>query len=120
MQSITKNKTQRFHKVLKILFLSILAFNFSCSSESIMEELEENILVKQLFIYGGNITNGGSAQLTVGVLPNNANNKAVTWNVLDTSIAQVSETGLLTAISNGEVIVKAEAKDGSGVSAEKK
>ena len=120
MQSITKNKTQRFHKVLKILFLSILAFNFSCSSESIMEELEENILVEQLIIYGGNITNGGSAQLTVGVLPNNANNKAVTWNVLDTSIAQVSETGLLTAISNGEVIVKVVAKDGSGVSAEKK
>lgn len=119
MQSITKNKTQRFQKVLKILFLSILAFNVSCSNESVIDELPENILIESLNIVGDNISDGKSSQLRVNIFPNNATKKSVTWSVLDTSVAQISESGLLTAVSNGEVIVKVEAKDGSGVSAEK-
>lgn len=119
MQSITYIKKQRTLKVYRILLLSILTFSLGCSSDSVIEELPENILVESLAIYGSNITDGNSSQLTIGILPNNATNKAVSWSVLDNSIEQISETGLLTAIENGEVIVKVTAKDGSGVFTEK-
>ncbi|WP_439128058.1 pectate lyase [Polaribacter sp.] len=119
MQSITKNKNQRIKKVFKIFFLAILAINIGCSSETVIDELPQDILIESLVIYGGNITNGSTNQLTVGILPNNATNKEVTWSVLDNTIAEISENGLLTAKENGEVIVKVVANDDSGVSAEK-
>jgi hypothetical protein len=58
---------------------------------------------------------GGTLQLTAMVLPENATNTSVTWSVSDESIAAISESGLLTAIANGEVKVTATAMDGSAV-----
>ena len=60
-------------------------------------------------------TEGGTLQMLAEVLPSNATNKDVTWHVSDSAIATISTTGLLTAVSNGTVIVKATAADGSGV-----
>src|SRR6056300_21445 len=111
MQSITKNSKKRLKKVFRILYLSILAINLSCSSETVIDELPEDILVESLSIVGDNISDGKSSQLRVNIFPNNATKKSVTWSVLDTSVAQISESGLLTAGSNGDVIVKVEAKD---------
>lgn len=119
MQSITKNSEKRLKKVFRILFLSVLVINLGCSSETVIDGLPEDILVESLSIVGDNISDGKSSQLRVNIFPNNATKKSVTWSVLDTSVAQISESGLLTAVSNGDVIVKVEAKDGSGVSAEK-
>jgi hypothetical protein len=60
---------------------------------------------------------GGHLQLTSLVFPANATNKNVTWSVTNgTGSATVSESGLLTAISNGTVTAKATAKDGSAKS----
>lgn len=53
------------------------------------------------------------------VTPESASNKEVTWSVSKASVASISQTGLLTAVSNGEVRVIARAKDDSGVTAEK-
>ncbi|MGF7049567.1 hypothetical protein J2T13_004088 [Paenibacillus sp. DS2015] len=53
-------------------------------------------------------TKGGTLQLTTDVLPTNATNKAVTWGIQSgENYASVSETGLVTAIANGSVVVKA-------------
>jgi len=61
------------------------------------------------------ITAGGTLQMSAAVLPSNATNKAVTWSVTNgTGSATISTTGLLTAVKNGTVTVKASAKDGSG------
>lgn len=50
------------------------------------------------------------------VTPAEASNKAVTWSVENgTGKATISSTGLLTAVADGTVTVKATAKDGSGV-----
>jgi uncharacterized repeat protein (TIGR02543 family) len=61
-------------------------------------------------------TSGGSLQMTKIVSPSDATNQTVTWSVSNgTGEATISSTGKLTAVSNGTVIVKATAKDGSGV-----
>ena len=61
-------------------------------------------------------TKGGQLQMIAIVTPENATNKNVIWSVENvTGKATISETGLLRAVSNGKVIVKATAADGSGV-----
>ncbi len=62
------------------------------------------------------INTGETLLLNAVVLPANAANKKVVWSVEpETGSATISSTGLLTATGAGEVIVKATAQDGSGV-----
>ena len=61
------------------------------------------------------VTEGGTLQILAEVLPSNATDDNVVWSVSDSAIATISTTGLLTAVSNGTVTVKATAADGSGV-----
>jgi hypothetical protein len=67
----------------------------------------------------GNITEittlNETLQLYANILPSDASNKAVTWSVDNSSIASITQTGLLTAIAYGTVIATARANDGSGV-----
>jgi len=61
-------------------------------------------------------TQGGTLQMSTTILPNNATIQSVNWSVInETGNASITTTGLLTAIGNGTVTVKATAKDGSGV-----
>ena len=62
-------------------------------------------------------TDGGSLQLSASVLPSNATNKTVTWSITSgSSLASINaSTGLVTAIDNGTVTVRATANDGSGI-----
>lgn len=101
-----------------VVVASALLTVLSCSSDS-AEDAPQTILVNSINILGVTIEDGGTSQLSVEVLPNNATNSAVSWSVSDTSIATISDTGLLTAVSNGEVIVNVIAQDASGVSAER-
>lgn len=57
-------------------------------------------------------TNGGTLQMIATVLPTDATDKTVTWSVINgTGTATISATGLLTAITNGTVTVKAVSND---------
>jgi hypothetical protein len=61
-------------------------------------------------------TPGGTLQLTVTVLPENATNKNVTWSVISgEEFGSVSEAGLFTASNDGIAVVQASANDGSGI-----
>ncbi len=61
-------------------------------------------------------TDGGTLQLSASVLPSNATNKTVTWSITSGSgLATITSTGLITAIDNGTVTVRATANDGSGI-----
>lgn len=61
-------------------------------------------------------TAGGTLQMTTTVLPVDATNSSVTWSVTNgTGYATINATGLLTAVLNGTVTVKATANDGSNV-----
>jgi uncharacterized protein YjdB len=58
----------------------------------------------------------GSLQLNASILPSNATYKDVTWSMVNgTELANISSTGLVTAIDNGTVTAQATANDGSGV-----
>lgn len=54
------------------------------------------------------VTIGGSATLNAIVLPENATNKSVSWQSLNTGIATVDEAGKVTGIATGEarIVVK--------------
>lgn len=60
--------------------------------------------------------NGGTLQMKASVLPADASNQGIIWSVENrTGSASIDSNGLVKAISNGTVTVKATAKDGSGV-----
>jgi len=60
--------------------------------------------------------NNGSLQMYTEVFPANATNQTVAWSVEnETGSAEISADGLLTAIDNGTVTVRATATDGSNV-----
>lgn len=61
-------------------------------------------------------TNKGTLQLMATILPDDATNKSVFWSISEgKELATVSSNGLVTAIGNGNVLVRASATDGSGV-----
>jgi uncharacterized protein YjdB len=59
---------------------------------------------------------GQTEQLLVTIGPENADNKTVTWSSSDTSIATVSNTGFVTSLAIGDVIITVTANDESGLS----
>ncbi|WP_243473809.1 Ig-like domain-containing protein [Winogradskyella sp. MH6] len=98
-------------------FLMIIALlsTYSCSSDSSSNEPSSFVEVESISILGNTITDGGTSQLSVTVTPSNATDTSVTWSVSNSSVATISNSGLLTAISNGSVTVRATAQDGSGI-----
>lgn len=52
------------------------------------------------------------------ILPGTATNKTLEWTSADTSVATITQDGIITAVAIGETIITATATDGSGVSAE--
>ena len=64
------------------------------------------------------ITNlGQTPSFTPKILPENTANKNVTWKSSDTSIATVSSSGVIKAVSNGTCKIIATTKDGTNLSA---
>ena len=55
---------------------------------------------------------GGTQQLTATVSPSDASNKAVTWKSGNTSVATVSDTGLVTAKATGTATITVTTVDG--------
>lgn len=56
-------------------------------------------------------------QFTTTIYPGNATDKSVTWSSDNSSVATVSNTGLVTAKSVGNATITCKANDGSGISA---
>ena len=60
--------------------------------------------------------NKGTLALTATVTPANATNKTVTWSIINgTGQATINSSGVVTAVSNGSVVARATANDGSGI-----
>src|SRR5690606_17822269 len=98
-------------KIMSLVICAMALLVITCSSES------GTVAVHSITISGNTITDGGTSQLSATISPVHATNKKVTWSTSDLAIATISETGLLSAVNNGDVIVTATAQDGSGVSA---
>ncbi len=60
---------------------------------------------------------GDTLALTASVYPNDATDPRYSWSSTNPSVASVNENGVVTALAKGEAEIKAEASDGSGVTA---
>ena len=58
------------------------------------------------------IEQGKTETLTATVAPSNAANKAVTWKSSDEEVATVSDTGVVTAVAEGEAIITVTTAEG--------
>ena len=65
-----------------------------------------------------NLIIGDSFTLTATLSPENATNRNVVWKLVSGNAISLSNTGVVQAKKVGEALVRAEAVDGSGVSAE--
>ena len=61
---------------------------------------------------------GESFALTATAMPENATNRNVVWKLVSGDAISLSNTGVIQAKKVGEALIRAEAADGSGVSAE--
>ena len=78
------------------------------------------VLVTSIAISGGTAitTAKGTLALIATITPATAANKTVTWSVDNSAVATIDpKTGILTAVTNGTVVVTATANDGSKVKA---
>ena len=105
-------------KKTKFLTFIIFLIFISCGSDS-TDDILDGALVTSISIEGSTISDGGTSQLTAVVFPDDAMNKDISWSISKPSVASISQTGLLTAVANGEVTVIARAKDNSGVQSQK-
>ena len=55
---------------------------------------------------------GGTFQLTATIMPTNATNKNVTWKSSDATVAEVSTSGLVTAMTKGTATITVTTEDG--------
>ncbi len=58
----------------------------------------------------------GTLQMVANVFPTNADDQSITWSITaGEELAEISSSGMLSALDNGTVTVTATANDGSGV-----
>jgi uncharacterized protein YjdB len=70
--------------------------------------------VSEVFTNKSFVLNAGlTRQLTAVVIPDNATNKNVNWRSSNTSVATVSTTGLVTAVSSGTSTITVSTEDGN-------
>lgn len=51
-------------------------------------------------------------QLSYTILPQNADNQAITWSSADNTVASVNESGIISGISEGQTNIIVECKNG--------
>ena len=79
----------------------------------------QNVMVSYISVFSaGSVPYaeaGGDLRLTADAYPPEADNRSVTWCIIDgADYAQINSNGILTAIAAGEVTIRATANDGSG------
>ena len=83
--------------------------------------IQPSVLVTSIVVTGAGgattiTTDNGTLQLSAAILPVDATVQTVTWSIADgTGHATINATGLVTAVTNGNVTARAMANDGSGV-----
>ena len=77
----------------------------------LVQSISLNATQKELII-------GDAFSLTVTAMPENATNRNVVWKLVSGDAISLSNTGVIQAKKVGEALVRAEAADGSGITAE--
>lgn len=99
--------------------VTISSSNASTKTTFTIED-KKDVLVTNINIVGKDeISVAGTLNLSVEITPTNATNKNIYWSVNNVRVATINQSGILTGLKEGEVIVTASAKDGSGIKATK-
>ena len=88
-------------KRLTILLLFILPFLFSCTQK----ELEVRVQSVSVSPTSKELTIGETIQLSATISPSDATNKQVIWSSSKASVASVSSSGFVTALSEGTATI---------------
>ncbi len=91
-------------------------FNIYDSDGYAIEYVEVEVKVESVVIEAEKteLEKGEMMQLTTTILPEDATDTSVTWTSSDETVASVSRSGWLEALSGGETLITATAHDGSG------
>lgn len=103
----------KFHTLIYFTMFSTL--NLSCSKDEESLQDDSNVLLESISIKASEIKGSKSLKLTANLLPNNATNKLLRWELSDESIANLSSSGILNPLKYGSVKVVAKSTDGSDV-----
>ncbi len=88
----------------------------TCKIKIVKAEEPNPIKVQSIAVTGPTAVQiGKDITLKAKVSPDNADNKEVTWSSEDTAKATVDADGKVTGVAEGKAVIKATAKDGSGV-----
>lgn len=88
----------------------------TCKIKIVKAEEPNPIKVQSIAVTGPTAVQiGKDITLKAEVSPDNADNKEVTWSSEDTAKATVDADGKVTGVAEGKAVIKATAKDGSGV-----
>lgn len=99
--------------------VTISSANASTKTTFTIED-KKDVLVTNINIVGKNeISVAGTLNLSAEITPTNATNKNIYWSVNNARVATINQSGILTGLKEGEVIVTASAKDGSDIKATK-
>ncbi len=96
-------------------------FAMNSGKKEIKPEKIEDVQAQQMILVSSlslnktslDITEKGTAQLTLGIQPDDATNKSVEWSSSDASVATVDEKGMVTAVKEGAAVVSVQATDES-------
>lgn len=103
----------KFHTLIYFTIFSIL--NLSCSKDEESLKDDSKVLLESISIKASEIKGSKSLKLTANLLPNNATNKLLRWELSDESIANLSSSGILNPLKYGSVKVVAKSTDGSDI-----
>ena len=88
-----------------------VTFFFACRKqpETVTVEVTDVMLNESEFVF----VPGDTTTLIATVYPEDATNKAVIWTSCNTSVATVTDNGLVTAIADGKTTITVTTKDGN-------
>ncbi len=119
----TRMKTLKGNTIFKVLLL-ILSIGLLFAVMGCTEEADNSVPVTAITMQSTGAattitTHAGTLQLSTTLNPDDATNKLVTWSVTNgTGSATISQSGLLTAVTNGIVTVKVISQSTQTLSAE--
>lgn len=111
-----KSNPTNFGKLFTVL---VLLFASCTTEDDLGIGPNSKIMVESISIKVATIKDSENLKISAIVLPSNADNKTLDWELSDKSVATLSSSGILTPLKDGSLTVKCFATDGSGVSAEK-
>lgn len=108
--AVSEGKTQ-------IVATSVDGSNLSAICEITVEKQFVNITQISISPSSARLAVGNTLTLNTIISPDNATNQTVTWSSTNPTVATISESGIVTAIADGNAIIIASTQDGTNLSA---